>query len=288
MKYLINLSRFITESEKKQIINDLKKQKINARNDSWSQKKLILDKPVYKKPYIAKQIKIEKEFYAETITDIINQLNNYKIKNISGKVFNKVPFHLKAINDRFLKKNKFLENGKKIYLEARQEKNKTQVRFGEIIEDIKTEKIKYPDIAIETPFTIGEISDFVRLAKSFNVKLYIITLNNKNSKEAINRFLKENSFKKADVRIENDYKKLKSKYIILAFSLWGKDSITDIKEFKNKNTLLLFGNENRGLLKESMEFSRKIIKIGRGSEPLRATQANSFAFGAIYSFFKSS
>jgi tRNA G18 (ribose-2'-O)-methylase SpoU len=52
---------------------------------------------------------------------------------------------------------------------------------------------------------------------------------------------------------------------------------------KDQNYLLIFGNEDRGLLKSTMDKSKFVIKIGnKSSEPLRATQAAVFALGYLF------
>ena len=143
------------------------------------------------------------------------------------------------------------------------------------------EKIVFPAIAIENPYTLGEISDFVRLSKVFKTKLYLITEDIK-SKKAIKEFLKENSFDKANVEIIKDIKEIKE--TLIGFSMWGKNTLQDITKINKKKLCFIFGNEKRGLKHKTMENCKLIIKIGNASEPLRATQANAFAFGFLYNF----
>jgi tRNA(Leu) C34 or U34 (ribose-2'-O)-methylase TrmL len=283
-QYLINLARFVSYKEKKDIFNNLKKNGYNVSNDSWSYRRIIVDKLIKNKSYIASIIDLKETFYPKTISEIVYKLEKYNIKSIKGKIYREVPFHLKAITDRYNKKNKFKENGNFIYLEAKQENNRTAVRIGIYLDSRETNKIeniKYPDLAIETPYTLGEISDFVRLSKTFKIKVYIITQNDPKCQEAINKFLETNSFDKGNIKIIKSITEIKNNYYLIGFSMWGKNTLKELNNNEN-NKLLLFGNEKRGLLKSTMDNCKKIIKIGNSSEPLRATQAATFALGHIY------
>ena len=79
-------------------------------------------------------------------------------------------------------------------------------------------------------------------------------------------------------------RKVYNKYILISYSLWGKDNIDVLKEYHNKKMLFIFGNEKRGLKKSTMDLSQRVISIGnkQSSEPLRATQAAAFALGYLY------
>ncbi len=286
-EYLINLARFVSYNEKKEIYNDLKHKGFKVSNDSWSYRRLILNKPLNNKPYVASLIELKETYFQVNLSETIERLAKYKIKEIKTKIERNVPFHSKAIIDRFLKNNTFDSKGDIIYLEARVEREKVGVRIGIYLEDKenKTEikNIEYPDIAIESPFTLGEIGDFLRLSKTFKMKIYILTLNNPDCLEAVKNFLKENSFDKGKITIIKDIEVIKNNYEIIGFSMWGKDSLNSLTNNSNKKKLLIFGNEKRGLLKSTMESCSKVIKIGSSSEPLRATQAASFALGYIFS-----
>lgn len=290
-EYLINLARFVSYNEKKEIFKELKKKGYLVSNDSWSYRRLVVNKPVENKPYVASIIEITETFFQDNLSETINKLNKYNIKEIKTKIDRTVPFFEKAIVDRFLKKNTFKQTGDSIYIEARKKEGKVEVRIGKYLNEKnkptknKLQTNNLPDLAIESPYTLGEIGDFLRLSKTFNIKVYILTLNDSDSLENIKRFLKDNNFSKANISIIKDIDIIKNQYDIYSFSMWGKDSLLTINEKTNKKKLLLFGNEKRGLLKSTMEKSKKIIKIGSSSEPLRATQAASFALG--YIFYKS-
>jgi len=285
--YLLNLARFVSYNEKKEIYKELKHKGYNVSNDAWSYRRLILDKPIKGKPYIASLIELKEAFEQDNLTQTIDRLSKYKIKEIKAKIDRNVPFHEKAITDRYSKKHKFVEDGDVIYLEAKTEKDKVLVRIGVYMDEkenkVIEKKINYPDLAIESPFTLGEIGDFLRFTKTFKMKIYILTLNDKDSLQNVSNFLKDNSFDKGNVTVVKDINAIKANYNIIGFSMWGKDPISSLVEKNNKKTLLIFGNERRGLLKSTMEECSKVIKIGSSSEPLRATQAASFALGYIFS-----
>lgn len=287
-EYLINLARFVSYNEKKEIFKDLKNQGYKVSNDSWSYRRLIIDKPLKGKPYVASLIEIKETFSQTSLNETIERLSKYKIKEIKTKIERNVPFHSKAITERFLKKNQYDPKGEILYLEARVEKEKVSVRLGFYLENrdrtiTSKKETEYPDIAIESPYTLGEIGDFLRLSKTFKNKIYILTLNDTDSLNNVKNFLKENSFDKGNITIIKNIDVIKNNHQIIGFSMWGKDPIDSLVSKNNKKKLLIFGNEKRGLLKSTMDKCDKIIKIGSSSEPLRATQAASFALGYIFS-----
>lgn len=306
--YLINLSRFVSYKEKKEIFKELKNKNYEVSNDSWSYRRFILNKPIKNKHYIASIIEIKEEFNAKTISEVIEKLQKYKVKDIKPKINHDVPFHARAIKERFLKKNKLDPNGKNIYLEARNNNEKIEVRIGYYFEEKQEEnnqshknnkqntnsnsnsnkninrEFRYPDLVLECPFTLGEISDFVRMSKTFKSTVYLITLKNKFSKLAINNFLKENSFHKANIKVISHISDIKKNYDeIIGFSMWGKNTLSDLNKVVYKKSLFVYGNEKKGLQKETMDICSKMIKIGNSSEPLRATQAAAYAFGYLFS-----
>lgn len=288
-EYLLNLARFVSYNEKKDIFRDLKNNGYQVSNDAWSYRRLILNKPIKGKPYIASLVELKETFVQDSLSQTIDRLEKYKIKEIKPKIERNVPFHAKALTDRYLKKSKYDASGETIYLEARMEKGRVAVRIGFYLEDkeesFKEEKqIEYPDIAIESPFTLGEVGDFLRLSKTFKMRVYIFTLNDPDCLLNIQNFLKENSFDKGNITVVKDIDSFRNDYEIIGFSMWGKDGIESLTTKSDKKKLLLFGNERRGLLKASMDKCNKIIKIGASSsEPLRATQAAAFALGYIFS-----
>ncbi|GEM_PF-1079315 len=330
MLYIINLSRFVSINEKKEIINEIKKQGIEVKSDSWSSMRLITNKPIFDKPYVSNVIELKETFYPQSLSETVEHLKKYEIKDINAKIWDNVPFHRKAIVDRFRKKNKFIDTGKIIYLEAKPAENRKEpeVRLGIILDtknrgnpinqNQKTQQSNnlnsnnrernnnrnqnfkkaepeprrftpgastiYPDLLIESPKTIGEISDFVRLSKTFKLKIFISTLNDPDCARAIAEFKKSNTFDKADIEIIQFSDDLKKDYTLIGFSLWGRQTVADLKrtDQKNKKLLFLFGNEKRGLKKSTMDMCDLVIKIGENSsEPLRATQAAAYALGYL-------
>jgi hypothetical protein len=285
-KYLINLARFVSYNEKKEIFKELKQKGYEVENDSWSYRRLIINKPMKPKPFAASIIELKETFFPKTISETVEKLKKYKIKEIKAKIGREVPFHGKAITDRYLKKNKYNDSGDIIYLEANMINEKPCVRIGIYQNTNKTKTItkinNYPDIAIESPFTFGEIADFVRLSKIFKIKVYIATNKDKDCIEAISNFKRDSSFDKGNIEVIDYIFELKEKYEFIGFSMWGNKSIQEIINSK-RNKLLIFGNERRGLMKSTMDSCTSLIKIANASEPLRSTQAAAFAFGYINS-----
>jgi len=310
MRYIINLSRFVSINEKKEIMQEMKRQGIDVKPDPWSSLRLITDRPIFNKPYISNIIELKETFFPKTISETIEHLKKYDVKDINTKIWDNVPFHRKAIVDRFLKKAKFKKTGKTIYIEAKPGTNRPEpeVRLGivlvqrePILLDNRTNvKVStkekqlltknnnislYPDLLIESPKTIGEISDFVRLSKTFKMKVFISTLNDPDCTRAIAEFKNLSSFEKANVEIIQFSDDLKKEYTLVGFSLWGKDNLSSLNNLKtdSKKLLFLFGNEKRGLKKNTMDMCDKVVKIGENSsEPLRATQAAAFGLGYIF------
>lgn len=302
---------------------EIRKQGIDVKPDPWSSLRLITDKPIFDKPYVSNVIELKETFFPKTISETVDHLKKYEIKDINAKIWDTVPFHRKAIVDRFLKKSKFIKTGKIIYIEAKPGTNRPEpeVRLGIILDERNSrllgdnsrtpnkfddkKKINinkkeqsfssfkknmpgtqiHPDLLIESPKTIGEISDFVRLSKTFKMKVYISTLNDPDCARAISEFKNLNTFEKADVEIIQFSDDLKKEYLLVGFSLWGKDKVSSLSNLNigSKRLLFIFGNEKRGLKKSTMDMCDRVIKIGENSsEPLRATQAAAFALGYLF------
>jgi hypothetical protein len=118
-------------------MSEIRKQGIDVRPDPWSSLRLITDKPIFNKPYVSNIIELKETFFPKTISETIDHLRLYDIKDINAKIWDNVPFHRKAIVDRFLKKSKFNKTGKIIYLEAKPASNRPEpeVRLGIILEE---------------------------------------------------------------------------------------------------------------------------------------------------------
>ncbi len=100
-EYLINLARFVSYKEKKEIFKELKNKNYKVSNDPWSYRRLIVDRPIKNKAYAASVIELKDTFSPKTISDTVQMLSKYKIKEIKAKIGHGVPFHAKAILDRY-------------------------------------------------------------------------------------------------------------------------------------------------------------------------------------------
>ncbi len=279
--YLATTNRNITSEELKSIFRQLKQQNVNFVVDSWNLNNIIfLDSPV-KYNGIASLIKLLDEFEIETLTDIAEHLSKYKIKEIHAKIRKDLKFHAKAIEDRFLRKNKFDPQGIVLYLEAKTKGDKTAIRIGEIItqESPNQNQDVRIDLLLENSTNVQEIADFLRLSVALQCTAYF-----KNSLPINDKiFLAKKLFKSNKI----NYKQIKNlnevkDYFLIGFSLWGKDPEKSLLKTSQKRLLLLFGNEERGLLKETMDSCSLVIHLGpKSSEPMRANQAAAYAVGIL-------
>lgn len=279
--YLATTNRNITSEELKSIFRQLKQQNVNFVIDSWNLNNIIfIDSPV-KYNGIASLIKILEEFEIKTLTDIAEHLSKYKIKEIHAKIRKDLKFHEKAIEDRFLRKNKFNPQGIVLYLEAKTKGDKTAIRIGEIInpelpnqnQDVRI------DLLLENSTNIQEIADFLRLSVALQCTVYFknyFAIDEKISQAK--KLFKSNKTNYKQIKSINEVKD----YFLIGFSLWGKDSEKSLFKAKAGKILLLFGNEERGLLKETMDSCKLVVHLGpKSSEPLRANQAAAYAVGVL-------
>lgn len=189
-------------------------------------------------------------------------------------------FHAKAIEDRFLRKNKFDDTGIKLYLEAKQRGHKTYCRIGKVILD-STQQVQKCEIALllENSVNSNEIADFLRLGVALGCKIIFKT--NIDLTKAINDAKKIFKSNKINYTTISDLKEINDYYLI-GFSLWGKENEKSLLDVKENKIMLLFGNENRGLLKETLDSCNKTVYLGpKSSEPLRANQAAAYAYGIL-------
>ncbi len=278
--YLATTNRNITSEELKSIFRQLKQQNVNFVVDSWNLNNIIfLDSPV-KYNGIASLIKIIEEFEIKTLTDIAEHLSKYKIKEIHAKIRKDLKFHAKAIEDRFLRKNKFDPQGIVLYLEAKTKGDKTAIRIGEIINPELAQSTETKiDLLLENSTNVQEIADFLRLSVALQCTAYF---KNEFSIEA--KILQAKKLFKSN---KTNYKQIKSigaikDYFLIGFSLWGKDSEKSLFKVNASKILLLFGNEERGLLKETMDSCNLVVHLGpKSSEPMRANQAAAYAVGIL-------
>jgi len=278
--FLVTTNRNISNDEMQKIFFDLKKKKIDYKVDSWNYTNLLFDKKPDFFIGTSQVIELYNEFIVNNISDIVDHIAKYKIKKINAKIKKNLSFHAKAIEDRFLRKNKFDEKGITLYLEAKQRGKNVYCRLGKIItQNVGQESQKEIALLLENSTNSQEIADFLRLGVALNCKIYFKT--NVDTTKAINDAKKIFKSNKINYTIIPDLQEIKDYYLI-GFSLWAKESESSLLTIKENKIMLLFGNENRGLLKETLDSCNKTVKLGPGSsEPLRANQAASYAYGIL-------
>jgi len=278
--FLVTINRNISNEEFENIISNLKKKRINYRIDSWNYKNILFDKKPEFFIGISQIIELYDEFKVLNITDIVEHLSKYKIQKINYKLKKDLHFHSKAIEDRYLRKNKFDENGITLYLEAKQRGKEVYCRLGKIIlEQESKEEKRELSLLLENSINSQEIADFLRLGVALNCKIFFKT--NVDISNVINDAKKIFRSNKSNYTVISSLNEIKDYYLI-GFSLWAKESESSLLTIKQNKIMLLFGNENRGLLKETLDLCNKTVKLGPGSsEPLRANQAAAYAYGIL-------
>jgi len=275
--FLVTINRNISQEEFKLIINNLKEKKIKFSIDSWNYNNILFEKIPDFFIGISQIIELYSEFEVNNISDIIEKISEHKIKQINAKIKKDLKFHKKAIEDRFLRKNKFDISGINLYLEAKNRGEKTYCRIGKILsQDLEKKEIA---LLLENSTNINEIADFLRLGVALKCKIFFKNeFDISNEIEKAKKIFKSN---KINYTLINSLAKIND-YFLIGFSLWAKDSEKTLKEITPEKICLLFGNENRGLLKETLDACEKTIYLGpKSSEPLRANQAASYALGIL-------
>ncbi len=275
--FLVTINRNISNEEFQNILKQLKQKNIKYKIDDWNYKNILF----YSKPNffngISQIIELYDEFEVDTISNIIDKISKYKIKQINTKIKKDLNFHKKAIEDRFLRKNNFDNKGIILYLESKFRLNKTYCRIGRIISEIKENK--NISILLENSNNVQEIADFLRLGVALNCDVFFKNENNIDKEiTSAKKLFKSNKIKYKIIKNLNEIKD----YYLIGFSLWGQNNEKTLLKINNNKIMLLFGNENRGLLKETLDNCNITIYLGpKSSEPLRANQAAAYAFGIL-------
>lgn len=280
--FLVTINRNISNNEFQKIILNLKKHKIDYKIDSWNYKNILFTKKPKFFNGVSQIIELYDEFQVKTITDIIEKISKYQIKQINAKIKKNLNFHAKAIEDRFLRKNSFSKKGIILYLEAKNRGPKTYCRLGKIVSNFESFlKTKEISLLLENTTNSKEIADFLRLGVALKCNIFFKT--NKNLDKEINNAKKLFKSNKINYKIISNLKQIKDYYLI-GFSLWGKESEKALFKVKENKIMLLFGNETRGLLKDTLDACEKTIHLGpKSSEPMRANQAAAYAYGILHS-----
>jgi hypothetical protein len=283
--FLVTINRNISNEEFDNIIANLKRKKIIYKIDSWNYKNILFDRKPEFFIGVSQIIELYAEFPVNTITDVVDKISKYKIKKINSKIKKDLKFHEKAIEDRFLRKNKFDEKGITLYLEAKHRLGHDFCRIGKIILEQENNNIKKEiSLLLENTTNSKEIADFLRLGVALNCKIFFKT--NTDISEVIRDAKKIFKSNKSNYIIISDLKEI-TDYYLIGFSLWAKESEKSLLTVNESKIMLLFGNENRGLLKETLDVCNKTIYLGpKSSEPLRANQAAAYAYGILMNKFQ--
>ncbi len=271
-----------------------------------------LGQNLLEQPGIIAVIHFSPRFYnweSSSLSPLINQISTFltiynqnATYSLDFRTIGKVPFHKKAIIDRLRKNNFEFHSHSKfhLYIEIRSFKEKNtqnlQTRIGRkfIPEVFSKENLQIsPQLVIYSPYTEQEIADFFRLGLVFKLPL-IFTDENKNIQGLIKRTQK--TYFKGISKVS--HKIIPSLEVFIknnvgrsfGFSLWGTKSVHDLPSIiqpitnqdKEKPIInLIFGNEQIGL----PLFVHNQIPMfhigGYSSEPLRASQAASYALGTL-------
>jgi len=306
--YLLKLSRNVVESERRQLKKKLERMlkrektaKFKVMDDPWSKKGRILiegfiTREIIDFPDVWKVIELNTAGkIVHTLKDTTDLINDYLDTDSHGfdesgleiKIHRNVPFHSKAILDRL---NRKTPGEKRAYFEARKTVRGIEIRIGRILTSYNFISIPNVTLALISPRTKQEIADFIRLSIHFGVEVIISYETRENEIHDLMKKAKliALGYQKAKIRLvgKND-EIFKDDYMPIGFSLWShsteKDMIKYITEIPpGKRLLLVFGNEDRGLPGKLREQLGRIYHLGpASSEPLKASQAASYALGVI-------
>ena len=287
-------------------------------NDIWGAKNRLLlkmkDSPssdffqsLLSNPAVVSVVDFEEEYFdweSRSLPLLIDKIMDYTKEqdhsigfSLEFRGVGKIPIHKKAVLDRLRRKK--LKIGEQydfiLYIELKKdEMGKIYARIGrKITRILRDEMIHHvPILVLFSPFSTQEIADFFRLGLVFNTKL--IFSNENHRIENLIEQVQRTYFKgitKVNYIIIDTLESLVSKCIdsCYGFSLWGQKSSQElIKQFKDaiqenpeQEIFFLFGNEETGL-PLSIREKIPIYRIGnQSSEPLRASQAAAFVFGAV-------
>ena len=288
MKYLIILNRFDINLDilSKKLNSSIKKEErdritvndINV-NDSikLDEVKEIIPLIFDYKPFHGFNELCQDALYA------FKQLGKNKFK-VETRFLTKQKFSGKQVYKRintYLKKEGFSydEDGETVYIEFN--KNLYRVGLGIIKKETKFE-VNMENIAVilEKPESVIEISDFLRLAYVFKLKLFFI------ESKGFDKMLKKDKEETKGI----DYNKFKFDvvkelprgYIYVGFSKNASKNEKDLFYFlkNNKKIALVFGNEKYGMSQELRDRMDEMIRLTpEMKKPLRASHELSYVLG---------
>lgn len=218
---------------------------------------------------------------------------NSKIKeyNVLVKFLNKTKFSAGELNKKvntFLKVEglNYSENAQIFYIEFKDDLKFrigiAEAKYWNVSSQLE-KKFSNFTVILESPESIIEISDFLRLCWIFKLPLIILGDKNKNASylKPAKNVTKGIEYTKMEIRLLN---KIPRDYIKLGFSKHGKMNEVQLREFlmhvENKKIALVFGNDKYGLSQNARDEMNHMYRLTpETSKPLRASHALSYILG---------
>ena len=228
------------------------------------------------------------------LLEIGKKLDDFKLEIKAYCSLNIKPSSLRKRLTGYLLKSKINVNeksGNTLLIEMLKDNKKINYRiFSYKSAKNNSNKTEYSHLAalIENPRLVDEVSDFLRLSLIFGLKLKVIHEDEKKFNSMLNnaKSITKGNLSSFNVEVVKDLNNIKG-FIKVGFTKHAgndeKDLIKFFKENKNKNILLIFGNDLYGLTqgtrdKLNYSFSLTPDKV----KPLKGNQALSYVLG-IYS-----
>ncbi|MBN3037684.1 MAG: hypothetical protein JW834_04540 [Candidatus Diapherotrites archaeon] len=286
MQTLLKLSRFIDSDEQKQLVQELVRKGFRVRSDSLVPVRRLLVEGEFNERVdgVNAAIPIIAEEKTRTLSDVVSVLKRVGPAEgfvVKANFIGDVPFHLRAIRER-LRKKKVVENEDNVlYLEAKKTGDSVLVRVGTFS---APQSVARPSVVLvlESPKTAFEVADFLRLGICFGLEVRVSTGGDIRSLHAVQEakgIVK--GHEKMSVQVFRTTEQAVGDMDAIAFSLWGKEDESCLKKLSGP-VALVFGNEERGLRLSTQKACKAVVRLGpKSSEPMRASQAASYALGVM-------
>jgi len=230
--------------------------------------------------------------------DLLNIARKYNEINLKVDLYTRINLTASLLKNRLIKYLikegiKVNDSSNNLLIEIFKDANKIKYRIFSYQKMINQDKNKYKNITalIENPRLTEEISDFLRLCLIFNLKFKVIHHDKVQFQLMLNKAKTLTKGKLSDFNVDvvknlDDVKNC----IKIGFSKHAKSNENEFIKFlkinKDKNLLLIFGNDLYGLSQETRDkldycFSLTPDKI----KPLKSNQALAYILG-IYTTIK--
>src|SRR3989344_2785630 len=210
-----------------------------------------------------------------------------KIPNFNLQIKSSIKIPNSSIKKKLfpvLKESK--ESKNKVLLELFRENGKNFYRIFSLKEEREQDKSKYNNITvlIENPRLVEEVSDFLRLCLIFNLKFKVIHSNKTEFEKILNNAKSITKGKLSDFKVEVLKDLNQITLIKIGFSKHAqkneKDFIDFLKNNKNKELLLIFGNDTFGLTQQTRDKLNHCFSLTQDRvKPLKANQALAYVLG---------